>query len=123
LNGPFGAGRVATGTGVTLAAAPSGPAGLASAFLMPLLAQGGDGALFAGAAAGGPNGSAAIAASLLRMAGGGSLASANDVRTTGAAPKDTINLIACRGACFAIPDPGAAGLGGVAHPDLGDAPK
>ena len=118
MNGPFGTGRTASGTGVLLAASPAGPAGLASAFLMPLLGQGG-GDLFAGAAAGGPNGSAAIAAALLRMAGGGTLASANDIHTSGAAPRDTINLIACRTACAALPDPGAAGLGGVAHTQAG----
>jgi len=81
---------------------------------MPLLGQSGND-LFAGAAAGGPNGSAAIAAALLRMAGGGVLASASDIHTSGAAPRDTINLIACQSACAALPDPGAAGLGGVAH--------
>ena len=96
MNGPFGAGRTATNTGVVMAASPGGPAGLASAFLMPLLAQGGGDTLFAGAAAGGPNGSAAIASALARMAGGGAMAIAADMRTTGAAPRDTINLIACR---------------------------
>ncbi|MBV9548412.1 MAG: gamma-glutamyltransferase [Alphaproteobacteria bacterium] len=111
MNGPFGSGRTATGTGVVLAASPTGPAGLASAFLMPLLGQGGGNALFAGAAAGGPNGSAALTSVLLRMAGGASVASANDIRTTGAAPRDTINLIACQSACVALPDPGASGLG------------
>ncbi len=116
LNGPFGAGRTATGTGVVLAAAPTGPSGLASAFLMPLLAQDGDNGLFAGAAAGGPNGSAAITAVLLRMAGGGTVASAADIRTTGGAPKDTINLAACRETCAALPDPGAHGLGAAVHP-------
>lgn len=118
MNGPFGAGRTANGTGVLLAAAPAGPSGLAAAFLMPLLGQGGDAALFAGAAAGGPNGSAAIAAALARMAGGGAMATANDIRTTGAAPKDTINLIACRNTCAALPDAGGNGLGGVVHPDM-----
>lgn len=117
LNGPFGAGRTATGTGMVLAAAPTGPSGLASAFLMPVLGQGQDNALFAGAAAGGPNGSAAVTAALLRMAGGGTVASANDIRTTGAAPKDTINLIACREVCAALPDPGAQGLGTAVHAD------
>ena len=122
MNGPFGAGRTAPGTGITLAAAPAGPAGLASAFLMPLLGQSGDSALFAGASAGGPNGSAAIAAALARMAGGGALAAASDLRTTGAAPKDTINVIACRSSCAALPDPGGNGLGGVVHADGAPAP-
>jgi gamma-glutamyltranspeptidase/glutathione hydrolase len=121
LNGPFGAGRTATGTGVLLAAAPSGPSGLASAFLLPLVGEGSDSALFAGASAGGPNGSAAIVAALARMAGGGALATANDIRTSGAAPRDTINLIACRDSCAALPDPGGHGLGGVVHPDIASA--
>ena len=118
MNGPFGTGRTATGTGVLLAAAPAGPSGLAAAFLMPVLGQGGDSSLFVGASAGGPNGSAAIAAALARMASGGAMATANDIRTTGAAPKDTINLIACRGTCTALPDAGGNGLGGVVHPEL-----
>ncbi len=122
LNGPFGTGRTATGTGVLLAASPAGPAGLASAFLMPLVALGNGNDLFAGAAAGGPNGSAAIAAALLRMAGGGTLASPADIHTSGAAPRDTINLIACQAACAALPDPGASGLGGVVHQDVAAAP-
>jgi len=118
LNGPFGAGRTAAGTGVLLAASPAGPAGVASAFLMPLVGQGGND-LFAGAAAGGPNGSAAIASALLRMAGGGTLASAADIHTSGAAPRDTINLIACQAACAALPDPGASGLGSAVHAERG----
>jgi gamma-glutamyltranspeptidase/glutathione hydrolase len=118
LNGPFGAGRTAGDTGVLLAAAPSGPSGLASAFLMPVLAIGGDEAAFVGAAAGGPNGDAAMAAALMRMAGGAAIAGPGDIQTTGNAPRDTINLIACRTVCVALADPGAAGLGGVAHPIL-----
>lgn len=116
LNGPFGTGRTATDTGVLLAASPGTPSGLASAFLMPLLATGGDDASFVGAAAGGPNGDAAIAAALMRMAGGATLGGAGDINTTGNAPRDTINLIACRAACVALADPGAAGLGGVVQP-------
>ena len=110
LNGPFGAGRTVTDTGLQLAAAPSGPAGLASAFLMPVIAAG-DGSTFIGAAAGGPNGSAALTAALVRMARGARLSTPTDLQTTGAAPKDTINVIACDGACVALADPGASGLG------------
>jgi gamma-glutamyltranspeptidase/glutathione hydrolase len=116
LNGPFGAGRTAADTGVLLAASPAAPSGLASAFLMPLLAIGGDDASFVGAAAGGPNGDAAIAAALMRMAGGAAIAGPGDISTSGNAPRDTINLIACRAACVALADPGAAGLGGVVTP-------
>ena len=39
------------------------------------------------------------------------------MRTTGGAPKDTINLAACRETCAALPDPGAHGLGAAVHPD------
>jgi gamma-glutamyltranspeptidase/glutathione hydrolase len=110
LNGPFGAGRTVTDTGMQLAAAPSGPSGLASAFLMPIIAVG-DGNTFIGAAAGGPNGSAALAGALVRAARGARVATATDLQTTGAAPRDTINVISCQGACVALPDPGASGLG------------
>ena len=110
LNGPFGAGRTVTDSGMQLAAAPSGPSGLASAFLMPVVAAGG-GNTFLGVAAGGPNGSAALSAALVRMAGGARLSLPTDMQTTGAAPKDTINVIACQDACVALPDPGAFGLG------------
>jgi gamma-glutamyltranspeptidase/glutathione hydrolase len=110
LNGPFGAGRTVTDSGIQLAAAPSGPSGLASAFLMPVVATGGDNT-FLGASAGGPNGSAALSAALVRMAGGARLSLPTDMQTTGAAPKDTVNVIACQDACVALPDPGASGLG------------
>ena len=38
MNGPFGSGRTAAGTGVVLAQTPSSTAGLASAFLTPVIA-------------------------------------------------------------------------------------
>lgn len=110
LNGPFGAGRTVTDTGLVLAAAPSGPSGLASAFLMPVIAEG-SGMSFIGAAAGGPNGSAALTGALVRMARGARVSSPADLQTTGAAPRDTINVITCQGPCVALPDPGASGLG------------
>jgi gamma-glutamyltranspeptidase/glutathione hydrolase len=77
---------------------------------MPVIAAG-DGSTFIGAAAGGPNGSAALAAALVRMARGARLSTPTDLQSTGAAPKDTINVIACDGACVALADPGASGLG------------
>jgi gamma-glutamyltranspeptidase/glutathione hydrolase len=110
MNGPFGAGRTVTDAGFQLAAAPSGPSGLASAFLMPVVAAG-DGATFIGAAAGGPNGSAALAGALVRAARGARLSIASDLQSTGAAPKDTINVISCQASCVALPDPGFTGLG------------
>jgi gamma-glutamyltranspeptidase/glutathione hydrolase len=113
MNGPFGSGRTAEGTGVTLARAPSmGQTGLASAFLAPAVAMSGDSVALVGAGAGGPNGTASILYSLLRLSGGQALSSTADLRTTGAAPYETVNVIACpSGACAALADPGAQGLG------------
>jgi gamma-glutamyltranspeptidase/glutathione hydrolase len=114
MNGPFGSGHNATGTGVTLARAPSsGPAGVASAFLTPVIAlQGQGGAVsLAGAGAGGPNGTAAIGYAIARLARGDTLASSGDIRSSGVA-NDTVNVIACQsGTCVALPDPAAHGLG------------
>jgi gamma-glutamyltranspeptidase/glutathione hydrolase len=114
MNGPFGSGHNATGTGVTLARAPSsGPTGVAAAFLTPVIAlQGQGGAVsLAGAGAGGPNGTAAIGYALARLARGDALASSGDIRSTGVA-NDTVNVIACQsGTCVALPDPAAHGLG------------
>jgi gamma-glutamyltranspeptidase/glutathione hydrolase len=115
MNGPFGSGHTAAGTGVTLAKAPSsGKAGLSSAFLTPVIAtEGASGAVtLAGAGVGGPNGSAAIVYALLRLGSGADLTQPSMVRTTGIAPYDTVNVIACKdAACVALADPGANGLG------------
>lgn len=115
MNGPFGSGHTARGTGVTLARAPSsGQAGLASAFLTPMIASPtADGTpVLAGAGAGGPNGAAAIAYALARIANGEEIQTHNDLRSTGVAPYDTVNAIVCSGGrCVALPDPAAHGLG------------
>jgi gamma-glutamyltranspeptidase/glutathione hydrolase len=114
MNGPFGSGHTAQGTGVTLARAPSsGAAGVASAFVTPVIATDGSGAVtLAGAGAGGPNGSAAIGFALARLSRGETPTRRSDLRSTGVAPFDTVNAIVCQAdACFALPDPGANGLG------------
>jgi gamma-glutamyltranspeptidase/glutathione hydrolase len=112
LNGPFGSGHTATGTGVVLAASPTGQAGLASAFLTPMIASNGDGVVLAGAGAGGPYGTAAIADALLKAARGRAVERPRDLGSTGAAPYDTVNAISCQsGVCLALPDPGAHGAG------------
>jgi gamma-glutamyltranspeptidase/glutathione hydrolase len=117
LNGPFGSGRTAAGTGVVLAASPSGPAGLASAFLTPLIATGGDNQVLASTGAGGPNGTAAAVHALLEVTRGRPLGKRGDLRSTGAAPFDTVNVISCNSeACVALSDPGAHGLGTAADP-------
>jgi gamma-glutamyltranspeptidase/glutathione hydrolase len=113
MNGPFGSGHNAQGTGVTLARAPSsGEAGLAAAFLTPVIALEGSAVSLVGAGAGGPNGTAAIGYALARLARGDALASRSDLRSTGVAPFDTVNAIVSQsGGCVALPDPGANGLG------------
>ncbi len=112
LNGPFGGGHSAGNSGVLLASAPSTPAGIAGAFLTPLIARDADGkVVLAGAGAGGPNGTAAIAYALLKMAAGQALGRPGDLRSTGAAPMVTVNVISCQTVCVALPDPGGHGLG------------
>ena len=113
MNGPFGSGHTAEGTGVTLPNSPSSPAGVAGAFLTPVIAANSDGALmFVGAGAGGPNGSAAAAYALARLGAGADVTKPGEIHTTGIAPYDTINAIACTDSvCSTLPDPGAYGLG------------
>ncbi|MDB5734517.1 MAG: hypothetical protein JWN16_1154 [Alphaproteobacteria bacterium] len=116
LNGPFGAGRTAAGTGVQLAASPVGQSGLASAFLAPLIATNSDGVAIAAAGAGGPNGTAAAVTAVLEAAGGRKLGRRGDLRGTGAAPFDTVNVIACdTTSCVGLSDPGAHGAGAAAE--------
>ena len=112
LNGAFGASHSAGASGVLLANAPSAPAGIAGAFLTPLIARGGSGRVtLAGAGAGGPNGTAAITYALLKLASGRELGRPGDLRSTGAAPMVTVNVIACQSVCVALADPGGHGLG------------
>ncbi len=115
MNGPFGSGHTALGTGVTLARAPSsGEVGLASAFLTPMIAgpSGDRPAALVGAGAGGPNGAAAMAYTLTLIAHGKEILTSADLRTTGVAPYDTVNVIVCSSStCAALPDPAANGLG------------
>jgi gamma-glutamyltranspeptidase/glutathione hydrolase len=118
LNGPFGSGHTAQGTGITLARAPSsGKAGIAAAFLTPAIATDGTGGAvsLAGAGAGGPNGTAAIAYALLKLGRGEDMTQPGSIRSTGIAPYDTVNVIACQGGrCATLPDPQAHGLGAAA---------
>jgi gamma-glutamyltranspeptidase/glutathione hydrolase len=113
MNGPFGSGHTAENTGVTLARAPSsGDAGYAAGFLTPVVATTDQSLSLVGAGAGGPNGAAAIAYALLKLAGGADITRAGELHSTGIAPYDTVNIIACQsGTCAAVPDPGAQGLG------------
>jgi gamma-glutamyltranspeptidase/glutathione hydrolase len=118
MNGPFGSGHNAQGTGVTLARAPSsGEAGLAAAFLTPVIALQGSAMSLTGVGSGGPNGTASIGYALAKLARGEPLAQRSDLRSTGVAPYDTVNAIVCQsGACVALADPGANGLGASGSP-------
>ena len=113
MNGPFGSGHTATGTGMTLAAAPdTGQAGLAAAFLTPVIAVSDKNFSLAGAGAGGPNGTAGIALALLKLAAGEDVIAPRALSPTGIEPYDTVNVIGCQnGICTATPDPGAHGMG------------
>ncbi len=113
MNAPFGAAKSASDSGVTFAATPASPGGIAGAFLTPMIATDrGDQVAMVGAGSGGPNGSAAILYAFLRMAAGQPLGRPGDMRSTGLAPAVTANTIACQnGLCVALPDPGGYGLG------------
>lgn len=125
MNGAFGAGHVASDTGVALARSPKASStGFSSAFLSPVIATRDQGNLaLVGVGSGGPNGTASLAYSLLIAAREGSMSQPEDVRTTGVAPFSTVNVIACLGAdCAAISDPGTSGLG-INQADDGSAGK
>jgi gamma-glutamyltranspeptidase/glutathione hydrolase len=113
MDGPFGSGRTAGNSGVVLASAPkNGNAALSSAFLAPAIATSGDATAFAGAGAGGPNGTAMIALALLDLAKGNDLTRPGTLHATGLEPFETTNVIQCQsGTCAALPDPRAFGLG------------
>jgi gamma-glutamyltranspeptidase/glutathione hydrolase len=115
MNGPFGSGHTAGDTGMLLAASPTAPAGIAGAFLTPMMAIDGASVALAGAGSGGPNGSAAMAYAVLKRSAGQSVSRPGDLRSTGLAPFATVNTIACQdGLCVALPDPGGNGLGASA---------
>lgn len=115
MNGPFGSGHTAAGTGITLARSPSSTgAGLAGAFLTPAIVLNGAQPVLVGAGAGGPNGTAALVYAILKLSQGADLTQPGEVHSTGIAPYDTVNVIACTVACAALPDPGASGLGAAA---------
>ncbi|MBV8976221.1 MAG: gamma-glutamyltransferase [Alphaproteobacteria bacterium] len=114
MNGPFGSGHSVPGVGVTLARAPaSSTAGLASAFLTPVLATDAQGNLaLAGAGAGGPVGTASIADALARLAKGEAVTRRASNAANGDTLYDTVNAILCQNdSCTALPDAGASGLG------------
>jgi gamma-glutamyltranspeptidase / glutathione hydrolase len=117
MNGPFGSGHTATGTGVTLARAPNtGQAGYSAAFLTPVVATADNATAFAGAGAGGPLGTASVLYALSKLGHGGSLRERSDLRGTGLAPYNTVNVIACQGGgCTPLADPETSGMGAASE--------
>ena len=113
MSGPFGSGRTAEASGITLASAPGASnAGLSVAFLTPVIAAESDSGplTLSGAGAGGPDATAAI----LYEAAARSRHEAITPQA-GAGPRLSNNVIACEaGACKAIPSPGNHGMGAVA---------
>jgi gamma-glutamyltranspeptidase/glutathione hydrolase len=113
MNGPFGSGHTAQGTGVTLAKAPqSSRAGLAAAFLIPVVATDNDGNLvLVGAGAGGPIGTASISDALARLGKGQVVTRRGKASVSGLALYDTVNVILCDDSgCSALVDAGTNGL-------------
>lgn len=113
MSGPFGSGRTVEGTGITLATAPSSSnAGLAVAFLTPVIASEGEGGALTmvGAGAGGPDATAAI---LYAVA-----ARAHDETVQGIRSPDmrhSVNVIGCASnGCAATPGSAASGMSAVA---------
>lgn len=116
MDGPFGSGRTAADSGITLATAPStSQTGLAVAFLTPVLTSDGETGpvALAGTGAGGAGGTAAVLSTVAALASGDDTARAEAVPPpSGAAPRQSANVIICKdNACRTLAEPGAHGLG------------
>lgn len=119
MNAPFGAARTVEGTGVTMAKAPlSKEDAAAMTFLTPMIITDKSGVLvLAGSGAGGSNGTAALGFVVLKLARNGAAMNPGDLHSTGIAPYDTVNAVACQGrSCLALTDPGGSGLAVSASP-------
>ncbi|MDO8838195.1 MAG: gamma-glutamyltransferase [Parvibaculum sp.] len=121
MNGAFGLGHVAEGTGIVLSANPQQAArGIASAFLMPVIVTGANGSriVFSGAGAGAPKGAAAIQhAARSALAGPDAVAAA--LAASPADARSPAHAIACpegqaASACSPVAGPRGDGMGIVA---------
>ncbi len=80
-----------------------------------MIAVRGSNVAIAATGAGGPNGAAAAVNAVLQTAGGRTLGRRSDLRGSGSAPFDAVNVISCNDeACIALPDPGGHGVAAVA---------
>lgn len=117
MNGPFGSGRMSEETGVILAASPSAPvAGLAQAFLGPVMVTGATGEYvrFAGAGSGAPKGVAAAQYMAMNVQTKESAAQALSAGPADA--RSPVNAIVCpdgiaTGACGLVINPEGNGMG------------
>lgn len=113
MSGPFGSGRTAEASGVTLATAPAtSSAGLSVAFLTPLLVIDGESGplTLAGASAGGPEATATLLYDAIARASGHAVEAQEGAR---AAPL-SVNVIICEGgSCSAMSNPGTHGIAAV----------
>jgi gamma-glutamyltranspeptidase / glutathione hydrolase len=108
MNGVFGTGHTASGTGVTFSGARPDD-GVAASFLTPAIAvDGRDDAVFIGAGAGGRRAASAIVEAFAQLSRGERVQ--NRLPIAGNATGESANFIVCEGACVALPDP-ASGLG------------
>lgn len=125
MNGPFGTGRLVTGTGIVPARAPDAPGfGLAGAFLAPALVTNDFNGTFhfAGAAAGGPQAPAAVLDAAHAMVDGSASIEAVHAGSVSTA-QSRLNIVACPGGapreganCTFGADPKGAGLGVLGFP-------
>ncbi|WP_339829280.1 gamma-glutamyltransferase [uncultured Parvibaculum sp.] len=118
MNGAFGAGHVAEGTGIVFSANPQQAAsGIASAYLMPVIVTSANGSrvFFSGAGAGAPKGAAAIQhAARAALAGPEAVTSA--LAASPADARSPAHAIACpdgqpTGACVLATGPRGDGMG------------
>tara|TARA_R110000868_G_scaffold379467_1_gene645294 strand:+ start:3878 stop:5293 length:1416 start_codon:yes stop_codon:yes gene_type:complete len=120
MNGAFGIGHVADGTGIVYAATPASPiAAKASTYLVPMMVvrdKASDGLYAAAAAAGTPKGAKAIVAAVSAALTGVEGAAEQALASSGADARSPANAIICdeglpRGTCSLNVSPRGAGVG------------
>ncbi len=124
MNGPFGTGRMAPGTGISLARSPDTPGyGLASAFLAPVLVTNPNNGtfFFAGAGSGSEKAPAGVLSVASKVMGGTSL---DEAQLSGISDRESlVNAVACpsgapqeNASCGFAPDPRGDGIGALGYP-------
>lgn len=119
MNGAFGSGRIAEGTGVAFASSPEAPVkGLGSAFLVPVMVVNPEtkGLYVAGAGAGAPKGGAAIEGAVMAAVSKGGSGGVAALQSGPADISSPVNAIVCpdglpAGTCTLNPNPKGDGVG------------